>query len=131
MRNVRKNVSPRSTDWFGSFCWNDSACTPFLATTKQLFSQSLSLHTLCSCLDSFLPLTTASISGKADFSNAAPTRFAAGTIYLRKNGIAVQPISCASAPNPIHVVDQHLLRMESLFLLKQPSCNVFWNRNEF
>ena len=42
----------------------------------------------------FLPLTTSAISNKS-----TPTRTAAGTTYLRKNGIAVLPISCASAPD--------------------------------
>ena len=51
MRNFRKNVSPRPTYLFCRFCWNDSARTPFLATTTQLFSQSLSSHTLCSYLE--------------------------------------------------------------------------------
>ena len=73
----------------------------------------------------FLPLTTSAISGTANSNKSAPTRFAAGTIYLRKNGIAVLPITCASAPNPVHVVDQYLYSMESLLVLKQPSCNIF------
>ena len=73
----------------------------------------------------FLPLTTSAISGTANSNKSAPTRFADGTIYLRKNGIAVLPITCASAPNPVRVVEQHLYRMESLLVLKQPSCNVF------
>ena len=47
----------------------------------------------------FLPLTTSAISGTANSNKSAPTRFAAGTMYLRKNGIAVPPITCASAPN--------------------------------
>ena len=71
MRNVCKNVSSRPTDLFCRFCWNDSARTPFLATSlppvrklpspcgslppaapfTHLFSQSLSSHTICSCLD--------------------------------------------------------------------------------
>ena len=51
-------------------------------------------------LKSFLPLTTSAISGTANSNKSAPTRFAAGTTYLRKNGIAVLPITCASAPNP-------------------------------
>ena len=58
MRNVCKNVSPRPTDLFCRFCWNDCACLPYvygsfllLATTTQLFSQSLSSHILCSCLE--------------------------------------------------------------------------------
>ena len=48
----------------------------------------------------FLPLRTSAISGTAISNKSAPTRFAAGTIYLRKNGIAVLPITFASAPNP-------------------------------
>ena len=48
----------------------------------------------------FLPLKTSAISGTANSNKSAPTRFAAGTIYLSKNGIAVLPITCASAPNP-------------------------------
>ena len=58
MRNICKNVSSRPTDLFCRFCWNDSARTPFPATSRppaalfsQLFSQSLSSHTLCRCLD--------------------------------------------------------------------------------
>ena len=48
----------------------------------------------------FLPLTTSAISGTANSNNSAPRRFAAGTIYLRKIGIEVLSITCASAPNP-------------------------------
>ena len=57
MRNVCKNVFSRPTGLFCKFSWNDSACLPYAygslplpATTTQLFSQSLSSHTLCSCL---------------------------------------------------------------------------------
>ena len=52
-------------------------------------------------LNFFLPLTTSAISGTAKSNMSAPMRFAAGTTYLRKNGIAVLPISCARAPNPL------------------------------
>ena len=48
----------------------------------------------------FLPLTTSVISGKANSNKSASTRFAVGTIYLRKNGTEVLPIPFASAPNP-------------------------------
>ena len=65
MRNVCKNVSPRPTDLFCRLCWNESVRTPLPATSlpyaygslppsapfTQLLSQSLSSHTLCSCLD--------------------------------------------------------------------------------
>ena len=44
----------------------------------------------------FLPLTTSAISGTANSNKSAPTRFAAGTTYLRKNGIAVLPMSDSS-----------------------------------
>ena len=53
MRNVCNNVSSRPTDLFCRFCWNDPASSPFPATTTQLFSQSLSSHPLCSCLEIF------------------------------------------------------------------------------
>ena len=46
----------------------------------------------------FLPLTTSAIFGTANSNKSAPTRFAAGTIYLRRNRIGVFPIACASAP---------------------------------
>ena len=52
-------------------------------------------------LKDFLPLITSPISGTADYNKSAPTRFAAGTTYLRKNGIAVLPITCARAPKPL------------------------------
>ena len=51
MGKVCKKVSSRPTDLFCRFCCNDSACSPFPASTTQLFSQSLSSHTLCSCLE--------------------------------------------------------------------------------
>ena len=50
-------------------------------------------------LNFFLPLTNSAISSTANSNKSAPTRFAAGTRYLRKNRIAVLPITCASAPN--------------------------------
>ena len=64
MRNICKNVSSRPTGLFCRICWNESACLPLVrklpsaygslplpATTTQLFSQSLSSHMLCSCLE--------------------------------------------------------------------------------
>ena len=53
MRNICKYVSSRPSALFGRFWWNDSAWTSFPATTTQLYSQSLSSHTLCSCLENF------------------------------------------------------------------------------
>ena len=60
MTNVCKNVSSRPTGLFCRFFWNESACLPSAygslplpATSTCLFSQSLSSHTLCSCLEIF------------------------------------------------------------------------------
>ena len=52
-------------------------------------------------LKDFLPLITSPISGAANSNMSAPMRFAAGTTYLRKKGIAVLLITCARAPNPL------------------------------
>ena len=54
-------------------------------------------------LKDFLPVITSPISGAANSNMSAPKRFAAGTIYLRKNGIAFLPITCSRAPNPLPV----------------------------
>ena len=48
----------------------------------------------------FLPLTTSAISGTTTSNKSAPTRFAAGTKYLCKNGIAALLKTCASALDP-------------------------------
>ena len=76
-------------------------------------------------LNNFLPLTISAISGTAKSDKLAPTRFAAGTIYSRKNEVAVLPNTSESAQNPFHAVNQYLYSFEFLFVLKQPSCNVF------
>ena len=52
-------------------------------------------------LNDFLPLITSAISGVANSNMSTSMRFAAGTIYLRKNGIVVLPITCGRAPNPL------------------------------
>ena len=80
----------------------------------------------------FLPLKTSPISGASNSNMSAPMRFAAGTTNLRKKGIAVLPITCARAPNPLPSasVFQPLSSMELLLVLKQPSCSVVRFRNE-
>ena len=72
----------------------------------------------------FLPLTTSAISGTTNSNKSAPKRFAAGTIHLRKNGIAVFPITCARAPNPLPSVFQPLYSMKFRLVLKQSSCSI-------
>ena len=54
-------------------------------------------------LKDFLTLIISAFSGAANSNMSAPTRFAAGTTYLRKKGITVLPNTCARAPNPLPV----------------------------
>ena len=49
----------------------------------------------------FLRLTTSAILGAATCNRLIPTSSATGTIFLRKNGIAVFRSICACAPNPL------------------------------
>ena len=51
-------------------------------------------------LKDVLPLITSPFSGAANSDMSAPRRLSAGRTYLRRNGIAVLPITCARAPNP-------------------------------
>ena len=81
-------------------------------------------------LKDFLPLITSPVSGAANSNMSAPMRFAAGTIYLRKNGIAVLPKTCARAPNPLPPIFQPLYSIEFLPVLKQPSCSIVRVTNE-
>ena len=82
------------------------ACLPRM--TPSLFLLPLPNRFLRACLPTlfaavfkfFLPLTTSANSGTLNYNKSAPMGFAAGTIHLRKNGIAVLPITCASTPNP-------------------------------
>ena len=52
-------------------------------------------------LKDLLSLLTSPISGVANSNMSAPMPFADGTTYLRKNGIAVLPVTRARDPNPL------------------------------
>ena len=125
MRIVCENVSPRQTGLFCRLCWNDSACLPpihkLLSANRSLllpvpncFLRVFLPRTFGAVSKFILPLTTSPISGAANSNKSACTRFAAGTTYLRKNGLAVLLLSCARAPNPSHAIDQKPNRMECL-----------------
>ena len=102
----------------------------FLQPVPNCFPRVCLRTIFAAVLKVFLPLTTSANSGTATSNKSAPTRFADGTIYLRKNWIAVLPITCEVHQILVHLVDQHLYRMEALVVLEQPSCNVFYVRNE-
>ena len=52
----------------------------------------------------FFPVKTFPMSGAAISIKSAPTLFAAGTTYRLKKGIAIFPIVCAKASNPVPFV---------------------------
>ena len=56
----------------------------------------------------FLPLTISAFSGVADSNKSAPTRFAAGTIYILKNGVVVVAKLVHFQQIPVQVVDQYI-----------------------
>ena len=60
------------------------------------------IHTVFTAvLKDFIPLKPYPISGAANSNMSALMRFAAGTTYLRKKGVAVLPIIGARAPNSL------------------------------
>ena len=52
-------------------------------------------------MNDLLPLIASPISRAANSNMSTTMRFAAGTIHLRKTGVAVLPITCARGPNPL------------------------------
>ena len=102
MRSVYKNVSWRRTDFFCWFCWNDSARSLFLLPLLNCFF-SVCLPTLfAAALKIFLPLTKSASSSAAILNNAAPTRFAAGTIFFAQKRNCSSPINlckCTKSPS--------------------------------
>ena len=139
MRNVCKNVPPRPTDLFCRFCWNDSARTPFPATSllyaygslppaapfTQLFSQSLSSHTLCSCLEI--------LSTTNNLCNFWHSKFQQVSSYAFCNwdDIFTQKWNCSSPNNLCKCTESPStssptpLQNGISTSLEQPSCNVF------
>ena len=120
-----KNVSSRPTDLFCRFCWNDSARAPFLATTTQLFLRVCLPTLFAAVLEIVLQLTTSAISGTANSNKSAPARFQMGRSFYAKIELQFSQYLVQLHRIPVQVVDQHLHRMESLLVLKQPPCNIF------
>ena len=93
MRNVCKKVSFRPTGLICWFCWNDTAGTLFPATTTQLFSQSLSSHMLCSCLEVF-----STTSNLWNFWHSNLHQISAYA-FCSRDGIITQKWNCRSPNN--------------------------------
>ena len=75
-------------------------------------------------LSFFFPVKTFPVSGAALSIKSAPTLYAAGTTYRLKNGIAVLPIVCAKAPNPLPLCLAHPLKCG-----KSLSATIFYSTN--
>ena len=82
MRNVCKNASSWRTGLFCWFCWSESACTTFLATTTHLFSQGLSSHTLRSCLQIFSTTNNICNFWHSKFRQISPHEFRSWDHFL-------------------------------------------------
>ena len=100
MRNVCKMSHRDRLICFAGFVGMTLLAVLFLLLLPNCFVTVRLPTLLAAVLKLFLPLTTSAVSGAANSNMSAPTRFAAGTVYLRKKGYAVLPITCASAPNP-------------------------------
>ena len=100
----------------------------FLLPLPNCFLRSCFSRLFVDVLKFFPPLTTSAFSGTAIFTSQH-TSFESGTAYLRKNGIAIIPISCASAP--FFKLSTKPSVQRNLFVQRQPYCNVFrllgWN----
>ena len=113
-RNCHKSLEPKITrhdKWemivkmslcgrlicFADFVGRTLLIFRFLLPLPNCFLKVCLLTLFAAVLIFFLPLTTSAISGTANYSKSAPTHFAAGTTFLRKKGISVLPITCASA----------------------------------
>ena len=97
MRNVCENVFRDRLLCFADFAVETLLAVLFLLPLANCFPKVCLPTFFAAVLKFFLPLRTSAISGTAKSNKSASTRFAAGTIYLRKNGFAVHPTTCANA----------------------------------
>ena len=111
MRNVCKNVFPRPTGLFSRFCWNDSARTPFPTTSRtprarftQLFSQSPSSHTLCSCFEILSTFNNLCNFWHTKFQQVSTYAFCSWDDIFTQNWNCSSPISfckCTESPSTL------------------------------
>ena len=85
---------------FGDFAGMTLLAVFFLLPLPNCFLRVCLPTLFAAVLKFFPPPTTSAISGTANSNKSSPTRFAAGTMFLRKKGIAILPITCTSALSP-------------------------------
>ena len=125
MRIVCKNVSLRPTDLFCRYCWNDSGRTPFPATITQLFSQSLSSHTLCSCLDNFSTTNNLCNFRHSNIQQVSTYAFCSwDKIFTQKRNWSSPNNLCKCTEPPSILSTNTSIEWKILLVLKQPNCNV-------
>ena len=88
-----KKFPSRPTDFFCRFCWNKPACSPFPATTTQLFSQSLSSHTFRNCLESLSTTNNLCNFWRSKFQQVSTSTFCSW------DNIFTQKCNCSSLNN--------------------------------
>ena len=90
-----------ATNWFVFQILLERLCLhSFSSTTTNCFLRVCLCTLIAGVLKIFRPIKTSAISGTANSNKSALTRFLAGTTYLRKNGMAVPPITSAPTPGP-------------------------------
>ena len=89
----------RPTIFFCRFCWNDSACTLFPATTTQLFCHSLSSHTLCHNLEFFSTTNNNCNFWHSKFQQVSTNAFCSWDDLFTQKG------NCSSANNLCNCTD--------------------------
>ena len=121
-KNVCIKVSLRLGALFCRIHWNGSACRPIFAASTQLFSQALFCHTPRSCLEILSTTNNLCTLWRCNLPQvkSAPKRFAARTIYLRRNRMQFSQQFAQAHRIRSHVADQYLLNGFST-VLKQPS----------
>ena len=122
LRNVSSNVYLRPTALIRRVCWNDTADSPSLAITFQLFSQNLSSRTLCSCLEIHSTTNNFCSFWRSKFQQVSTYAFCSWvdkfTQKIIQSLVQVHRI-------PVLIADQCLYRIESVPVLKLPSWKVF------
>ena len=83
------------------FCWNDSTCSPVPANTTQLFSQSLSSHTLCSCLEILSTTNNLCNFWRSEFQRVSTYAFCSwDDIFTQKRNCSSPTILCKCNESP-------------------------------
>ena len=88
-------------------CFTPTSAFHFLLPLVNFFLKVCLPTFFADILGFFPPLLRSANSASTSFNKSAPTRSAAGTIYLHENGTPILPITCQVHRVPVHIVDQY------------------------